>query len=235
MRIDITAARRTALATAIALLPAIAPAVAGAQGKGHKSGHDKEKREKVERTTDAQRDRSGAVYRYGSVDATQPPGKGGRVPPGQMPPSGMCRIWIDGVPPGRQPAPTDCNTAERNRPSNARVIYGNSAGGDVYRDRTRTRRRDYPSTSGIPTGNWPYLSDALAFSRGTRMSSVATLVPDARSVRLSDRSVNGVPTEALFYDGGGQLLEIWRDQNGDGRADRITKYRNGSVIGEWRP
>jgi hypothetical protein len=46
------------------------------------------------------------------------------IPPGQMPPAGMCRIWIDGVPPGRQPAPTDCATAQRNVPANARVIYG---------------------------------------------------------------------------------------------------------------
>jgi hypothetical protein len=46
------------------------------------------------------------------------------VPPGHRPPAGMCRIWIEGVPPGRQPAPTDCATAVRNRPSNARVIYG---------------------------------------------------------------------------------------------------------------
>jgi hypothetical protein len=28
----------------------------------------------------------------------------GSVPPGQMPSPGMCRVWIDGVPPGRQPA-----------------------------------------------------------------------------------------------------------------------------------
>jgi hypothetical protein len=36
----------------------------------------------------------------------------------------MCRIWIDGVPPGRQPAPTDCPTAIRRKPPNARVIFG---------------------------------------------------------------------------------------------------------------
>ena len=40
------------------------------------------------------------------------------------PPPGMCRIWIDGVPAERQPAPTDCATAIRRRPSNARVIFG---------------------------------------------------------------------------------------------------------------
>lgn len=47
-----------------------------------------------------------------------------KVPPGHMPPPGMCRIWIDDVPPGRQPKPTDCATARRRVPDNARVIYG---------------------------------------------------------------------------------------------------------------
>ena len=36
----------------------------------------------------------------------------------------MCRVWVDGVPPGQQPAPTDCRTAIRNRPRNGRVIFG---------------------------------------------------------------------------------------------------------------
>jgi hypothetical protein len=47
-----------------------------------------------------------------------------RIPPGQLPPKGMCRVWIDGVPPGQQPPVTDCATAERNRVANSRVIYG---------------------------------------------------------------------------------------------------------------
>src|SRR6266566_2783816 len=54
------------------------------------------------------------------------------IPPGQMPPAGMCRIWIDGVPPGRQPAPTDCATARANVPANGRVIYGDRTHGGVY-------------------------------------------------------------------------------------------------------
>jgi hypothetical protein len=36
----------------------------------------------------------------------------------------MCRIWLNGVPASRQPAPTDCATALRRRPPNARVIFG---------------------------------------------------------------------------------------------------------------
>ena len=46
------------------------------------------------------------------------------VPRSYLPPPGMCRIWLDGVPPGQQPAPTDCASAVRNRPSNAKVIFG---------------------------------------------------------------------------------------------------------------
>ena len=33
------------------------------------------------------------------------------VPPGQMPPAGLCRVWYDGVPPGRQPGVTSCSEA----------------------------------------------------------------------------------------------------------------------------
>lgn len=50
-----------------------------------------------------------------------------KVPKGHLPPRGMCRVWIDGVPPGRQPAVTTCAQAERDRVqygANARVIYG---------------------------------------------------------------------------------------------------------------
>jgi hypothetical protein len=42
----------------------------------------------------------------------------------------MCRIWIDGVPPTHQPAPTDCATAIRKRPLNARVVFGSDAPGN---------------------------------------------------------------------------------------------------------
>ena len=30
------------------------------------------------------------------------------VPRSHLPPPGMCRIWLDNVPPSQQPAPTDC-------------------------------------------------------------------------------------------------------------------------------
>lgn len=46
------------------------------------------------------------------------------VPKAYRPPPGMCRIWLQKVPPKQQPAPTDCPTAVRNRPPNGRVIFG---------------------------------------------------------------------------------------------------------------
>jgi hypothetical protein len=46
------------------------------------------------------------------------------IPVAYRPPPGMCRIWIDGVPPAQQSAPTDCTSAVRNKPANARVIFG---------------------------------------------------------------------------------------------------------------
>lgn len=54
----------------------------------------------------------------------KPSPQGQPVPSAYRPPQGMCRVWIGGVPPTQQPAPTDCTTAVRNRPANGRVIFG---------------------------------------------------------------------------------------------------------------
>jgi hypothetical protein len=55
-------------------------------------------------------------------------GNSGRIPPGQMPSAGMCRVWIDGVAPGRQPSQTDCATARAQAArTGGRVIYGGSS------------------------------------------------------------------------------------------------------------
>lgn len=62
-----------------------------------------------------------------STTAVQAQNSPSAVPESHRPPAGMCRIWIDGVPPTHQPAPTDCATAIRKRPMNARVVFGNDA------------------------------------------------------------------------------------------------------------
>ena len=44
------------------------------------------------------------------------------IPPGHMPPPGMCRIWIPGRPPGHQPAPGSCRVLSREVPPGAYLI-----------------------------------------------------------------------------------------------------------------
>ena len=61
-------------------------------------------------------------------------GRQNNIPPGQMPPAGLCRVWIDGVPPGRQPRATDCATARAQAPANSRIIYGGQSQGRVHLD-----------------------------------------------------------------------------------------------------
>jgi hypothetical protein len=46
------------------------------------------------------------------------------VPTRYAPPAGMCRVWVGGVPPERQPAPTECAKAVRVRSPNSRVVFG---------------------------------------------------------------------------------------------------------------
>ena len=74
--------------------------------------------------------------------------KNAPIPKEYLPPPGMCRIWVDNVPANRQPAPTDCATAIRNRPPNARVIFPASKPGDQKqapgRGRPDTTKRKPP-------------------------------------------------------------------------------------------
>jgi hypothetical protein len=139
-------------------------------------------------------------------------GNGG-IPPGQRPPSGMCRIWIDGVPPGHQPAPTDCVTAERRRPANARVIYGDNTQRDIRRD-------VFPTTGSVVT-----IDGRQCVRRDDRNGNVIYRCPngdyDSRGVRLPDRS--GVYGRDGVYD---QRDGVYRRDNGDDDRDRVYRRDN---------
>ena len=75
------------------------------------------------------------------------------VPLGMLPPTGKCRIWMDGVPAAQQPAATDCSTALRQRPANGTILYGpasrETSGGrfDPRVGDRATRRTATPSDS----------------------------------------------------------------------------------------
>jgi hypothetical protein len=52
------------------------------------------------------------------------------IPPGHLPPPGLCRAWLPDTPPGHQPPPTDCASAARDAPAGARLVYGGARGKD---------------------------------------------------------------------------------------------------------
>ena len=111
---------KISVATMFALSIAASPLAAQIVPRGgdSRTGSTRGRIETVQDAIEAARTR-GTIYDTRASSQT-------RVPPGHLPPRGMCRVWIDGVPPGRQPAPTSCAQAERDRLrySNARVIYG---------------------------------------------------------------------------------------------------------------
>jgi len=79
----------------------------------------------------------------GSQRDSTPKTKSSPIPADSRPPKGMCRIWLDGVPAAQQPAPTDCPTALKNRPSTGRVVFGDDA------DSSSKRAADKPK---LPPG-----------------------------------------------------------------------------------
>jgi hypothetical protein len=45
------------------------------------------------------------------------------VPPGQLPPPGLCRVWFPGRPPGRQSKAAPCADVEVGAPAGSWVLY----------------------------------------------------------------------------------------------------------------
>jgi hypothetical protein len=167
------------------------------------------------------------------------------IPPGHRPPAGMCRIWIDGVPPGRQPAPTDCQTAVRNQPVNSRIIWGDNTTGrnrnvdDNRRERRdrdrRIRDRESGGSVGVDRDQYPSqlpaMTGAVLIRVGVRTTDVQNWLGGGtlRSETV-DANGDGVPEQATWYDGSGTVLQVWRDEDRDGRADSVDIYRNGQRV-----
>ena len=90
-----------------------------------------------------------AANSSGGGSAAEAQRHGWRVPPGHMPPPGLCRVWLPDRPPGHQPPPTSCRRAERLADRyGGRVVYGDRAWRDRWDDdrwvddRRRWRDRD---------------------------------------------------------------------------------------------
>jgi hypothetical protein len=110
------------------------------------------------------------------------------IPAAYRPPPGMCRIWIDGVPPAQQSAPTDCTSAVRNRPANARVLFGD----DYVEKRARpSDDKDKDRRSPVDPRRLPRRPDSSAEDR---RGLPRLPLPDGR-MRLPDRPDQDEPDD----------------------------------------
>jgi hypothetical protein len=124
---------RSALAVCL-----LAPVASGAQGRASaKSGASPLPQPKPVTAPPAAGGTASAPATAPAAADAAPAARPDSVPRGYEPPAGLCRIWVDGVPAERQPAPTDCATAVRSRPNNARVIFGADSDGSMARARRR--------------------------------------------------------------------------------------------------
>lgn len=129
------------------------------------------------------------------------------VPPGQRPPAGMCRVWMDGVPAGRQARPTDCATARATAPLNSRIIVGAD---EPFPGRAVGRFRD----------------GDCDFER--RPSNIGDIILGRRSTdrnRDGDCRVSGGRDAGVWYP-------VGRDRNGNVIYERRTRRSDGRIVVE---
>ncbi len=111
------------------------------------------------------------------------------IPAGMTPPAGKCRIWMDDLPATQQPAPTDCQTALRQKPPNGTVIFGPAAERrepsrfsqppQRRPDSTHGRATPRPDTT-APPGKSPAADTTRRATPATRPARTVSPVPAVR-------------------------------------------------------
>ena len=106
------------------------------------------------------------------------------VPQSAQPPAGLCRVWLNDVPAGQQPAATDCASAIKNRPLNARVVFGN-----LKDEAVKAPPRRFDTSPGIPTRPNVNASESRAVRPvNATVTTVRPPTPDSgRKVRRPER------------------------------------------------
>ena len=191
----------------------------------------------------------------GTANAQKRGHKVAKIPPGHMPPPGLCRVWYDGVPPGRQPGATSCADARYVAArTGGRLLYGGDNRRDDRYDRDRYPNDRYPNdrypidrypndrypSDEYPNGRYPVeqypmtlpeMIGAVIFGQGLPVRYVENwLGRDVARVMYRDVDRNGYPEVATWYDRRGNIMQQWTDTNRDRRADRVTVYRAGRVV-----
>jgi hypothetical protein len=147
----------------------------------------------------------------------------GRIPPGQMPPAGSCRVWYDGVPPGQQPPPMSCRDAERiaSRSRDARVIYGSQGRYDRRDDRYDNR---YPGYGGYSARSAPFQN---GFRDGLEKGREDARDRDSFDPVRHSRYRNGDHGYERRYGAKDQYRLVYRDGFEAGYREGYGQYRTG--------
>lgn len=106
--------------------------------------------------------------------------------------------------------------------------------------RSGGRRHDYPTNSGTTGGavdrgqypsQMPAMTGATLIRVGVRTVDVQNwLGRGSLRSETVDSNGDGVPEVATWYDSNGGILQVWRDDDRDGRADAVEVYRNGQRV-----
>jgi len=142
------------------------------------------------------------------------------IPPGHLPPAGMCRIWYPGTPPGHQPPPGDCRTLSRQVPRGALLISRDRSW--TYEERQRPDYYYHKHYAGRPDWHedhrYPHDYDGRRYSRHDEIRQDRRDVRDARQDLQQDR----------------QQLQKNRDELKKDRAELRRDIRDGASRKEIR-
>lgn len=134
----------------------------------------------------------------------------------------------------------DYDDRDDNRDDRGTTTSGGGKWSDILRGGTNTcvdANRDGRCDPNDASGSTlPDMAAAILIGRGQRTSDVNRWLGGTPVVaRLANVGRNGVPGRVMWYDQAGQLVQVWTDHDGDGRADRVEEFQNGRrvrVIGQ---
>ena len=167
------------------------------------------------------------------------------VPPNQQPAPTDCATAVRNRPPnGRVIFGDDVRRKKfRGRPGALETgtsFFGGSAGsagaaGGIGRGLQvqSFSRGDVEQPAAVPAPqSMPEMAAGVGASRGGRAPDVARWLGDQPvTARLSGRTRDGLPQRVTWLDGATQqIVQIWIDHGGDGRADRVEFFRGGKLV-----